>query len=432
MKMQLVLLGVIAVTLVLFLGAVSAATPEKRVTTVNSVQYEQSSDGTKVVWVDKRSGVENIYVRDLASSAPEIAVDAKTTRQTSPDISGNLIVWQDQRKVNQQIYYKDRKSTGKAYPVNPGSNSQLQPKISGYKVIWEEWTGGVGGKYLLRGYDLQNDEELNLPTSANNLLLYDIEGNNVLYRANSGDIKLFDLISQNDITIDIGYDARISGDNIIYKINVGGGKHILKLYNIASKSTVTISNSVYSLSDPAIYGIIAVWTETTDTNALNIFMKNISQTTNPLIKVSENKYKQVYPTISGHSKIGYFVSWMDYRNGLNKPVLYCRNMETIPPSILSTVPKNNQWGVNRFSSIAIKFNKFINPGANYSKIIVRNLATNQNIALTKYMKYDTLVIKTAAKRPRTFYQVILPAKSVISVAANNLSTTRTITFRTRA
>jgi hypothetical protein len=161
-------------------------------------------------------------------------------------------------------------------------------------------------------------------------------------------------------------------------------------------------------------------------------MKNISKATNPIIKISNNKYKQGYPTISGLSKIGYFVTWADYRNGLNKPVLYYRNMETISPNILSTVPKNNQWGVNRFSSITIKFNKFINPGANYSKIAVKNLATNKNIAITKYMKFDTLVIKTAAKVPRTFYQVILPSKSVISVANNNLSTTKTITFRTRA
>jgi hypothetical protein len=193
-------------------------------------------------------------------------------------------------------------------------------------------------------------------------------------------------------------------------------------------TTIVSNNTEINAGMPSIYGLIAVWMEGTG-GKYDIMMKNISKTNNPIITVCNNQYHQSTPTISGISKIGYFITWQDLRNGTK---LYYRNMETISPIILYSIPKNNQWGVNRFSSITIKFNKFINPGANYSKIRVKNMTTSQNIAITKYMKFDTLVIKTAAKKPSTFYQVILPSKSIISVANNNLSTTKTIKFRTRA
>lgn len=101
------------------------------------------------------------------------------------------------------------------------------------------------------------------------------------------------------------------------------------------------------------------------------------------------------------------------------------------PRVLSTAPVNLKTSTNRTSVIAIKFSEKIKTSMFYSYIKVKNLNTNKYVPISKFIGANLLYIKTLAKRsPYTWYQVIIPFKSIRDYTNNYLRSTYTFRFKT--
>lgn len=106
--------------------------------------------------------------------------------------------------------------------------------------------------------------------------------------------------------------------------------------------------------------------------------------------------------------------------------------DTTIPKVISTIPTNLKTGVSRTSPIAIKFNENIKASTYYNSIKLKNLSTGTYKTVTKAISGNTLYIKSTTKLyANTWYQVILPIKSVKDYAGNNMITTYSLKFKTR-
>ena len=130
---------------------------------INSSQKQPRISGRRIVYVDNRSGSDNVYLYDLDLNR-EFALSASSYNQETPDISGNYVVWADYRSGNVDIYLYDLSvdSNGNGIPnwqeavrpdpdpalvnLTPDSGLQCNPAIRGDLVVWEDqryggWSG---------------------------------------------------------------------------------------------------------------------------------------------------------------------------------------------------------------------------------------------------------------------------------------------------
>jgi len=108
-------------------------------------QYYPSTDGTVVVWQDRRKGRAydmDIYGLDLETRI-EFAIDASSTDTRTPAVQGDLVIWTASRGI-----YGRYLSTGETFLVAEGVSGQY-PKISGDYIVW---TGpSANGKFDIYG-----------------------------------------------------------------------------------------------------------------------------------------------------------------------------------------------------------------------------------------------------------------------------------------
>lgn len=101
------------------------------------------------------------------------------------------------------------------------------------------------------------------------------------------------------------------------------------------------------------------------------------------------------------------------------------------PRVIVTAPQNLKTSTNRTSTIAVKFSEKIKNSMYYSYIKVKNLNRNYYVPITKFINGNMLYIKTLSKRsPYTWYQVIIPFKSIKDYTNNYLSASYTFKFKT--
>lgn len=100
------------------------------------------------------------------------------------------------------------------------------------------------------------------------------------------------------------------------------------------------------------------------------------------------------------------------------------------PKVTSTTPKNGANGISRTSIIAIKFSEKIGKSSNWSKIAVKN-KYGHAVSTTKWIRGNTLYIKTNSKRSSySYYSVYIPASAVKDSVGNNLATKYSFKFKT--
>jgi autotransporter family porin len=107
-------------------------------------------------------------------------------------------------------------------------------------------------------------------------------------------------------------------------------------------------------------------------------------------------------------------------------------IDTVPPKVTSTTPKNNSIKVLKTIIIAIKFSENIKTSTYFNNIVIKNMITNKNLILSRTITGNTLYIKTSAKTANTIYQVIIPKSSIKDYNGNNLATNYSIKLRTGA
>ena len=107
-------------------------------------------------------------------------------------------------------------------------------------------------------------------------------------------------------------------------------------------------------------------------------------------------------------------------------------LDTIPPKVSLTSPKNGATGVSKTATIIIKFSEKVKSSTYLNSITVKNLTTGKIIAISKSITGNTLSIKTATKTANTTYLVTIPKAAVKDMAGNNLAATYTVKFKTGA
>jgi len=107
-------------------------------------------------------------------------------------------------------------------------------------------------------------------------------------------------------------------------------------------------------------------------------------------------------------------------------------VDTIPPKVTSTTPKNNSKNVPKTIIIIIKFSENIKTSTYFNNMTIKNLSTNKNLALSRSISGNTLTIKTSTKNANTTYQVTIPKSAIKDMAGNNLAAAYTIKFKTGA
>ena len=106
-------------------------------------------------------------------------------------------------------------------------------------------------------------------------------------------------------------------------------------------------------------------------------------------------------------------------------------LDTVPPTVAATSPKNNAAGVSRTSTISIRLSENISKSSNWSKIYIKNLKTGTKCKITAWISGNHLYIKTNSERSAyTSYQVYIPASAVKDSASNNLAAAYSFKFKT--
>jgi autotransporter family porin len=105
-------------------------------------------------------------------------------------------------------------------------------------------------------------------------------------------------------------------------------------------------------------------------------------------------------------------------------------VDTIAPKVTSTTPKNKATGISRSSTIAIKFSENIKASTYWSKIYIKD-KYGKKVSISKWIKGNTLYIKTTRKRlSYSYYTVYIPAYAVKDYTGNKLATRYTFKFKT--
>jgi autotransporter family porin len=105
-------------------------------------------------------------------------------------------------------------------------------------------------------------------------------------------------------------------------------------------------------------------------------------------------------------------------------------IDTIPPKVTSTTPKNNSIKVSKTIIIIIKFSENIKTSTYFNNMTIKNLSTNRNLVLSRSISGNTLIIKTSTKNANTVYQITIPKAAIKDYAGNNLQTNYTFKFKT--
>ena len=100
-------------------------------------------DGNNVIWIDKRSGNEQVYLYDIATEK-ERAITSQKSFKLSPVINGDNVVWIDDRNGGSWDVYQYNLTTGKETPTCTNSARQAQPWIYGNTIAWADGRNKTG------------------------------------------------------------------------------------------------------------------------------------------------------------------------------------------------------------------------------------------------------------------------------------------------
>ncbi len=104
-------------------------------------------------------------------------------------------------------------------------------------------------------------------------------------------------------------------------------------------------------------------------------------------------------------------------------------VDSIPPKVALTYPKNGAMGISRTANIAIKFSENIKASTNWSKIVVKD-KYGHAVHITSQISGTTIFIKTNKRAANSWYTVTIPKAAIKDYAGNNLIANYTFKFKT--
>jgi beta propeller repeat protein len=445
MRKLLILLSTIFMVLVLA-GSASATTDPQPANPVAMATDQSVIGGHQMVYEQNYTDTDyNIYKKDLVTNTIT-TVTTSTRDDRNPDISGNIVVWQSKAAGGKwQIYWKDTSTANPAALVySEPTVDQLNPSISGTLVIWQRYwsaadadTGGVLDDYDIVGYDLpSNNYYGNIASSAQFEGFPDLYGITVVYNkyenlGTSGSADWHWQVYKTDFfNPNTGTKISAMFNDQLYPVVSSTGKaawqEMIGDYDIvwvddvwaASPSRYYEGTGYHDVS-PALSGNILVWRQqwSLGSSDYDLYMKDISNNTNPKISVQMSGYNQLNPAVDSDG-YGIFVSYTDTRDGYNR--VYWRNMDSKGPTVAITTPA--QYAVNLPSNqlFRVYFNEQIL--AKNLNLIILKTSSGTVIPTTKSISGNVLTITPTIALDEAKYLLLIYSGSLTDYANNNVAT----------
>jgi len=271
---------------------------EQQITTVKSFKHSPVMAGDKIVWIDSRNGEDkwDVYLYNLTSHE-EIPICTNSARQVQPWIYGDTVVWADGRNKNWDIYTYNL-TTKTEQPVVTNSANQGYPMIYGDYIAWLDVRQGDPDIYL---YDTKKDVEVPVAT----LPLEQVPNDGV-----GEPFKVKPHLSS----------KIISGNKIVWTDKSSGHDQIKMRY--ITSDPLLLLNADF----PSTNGSLLVWSDNRG-GSWNIYgFDFFTRSEKP---ISRGDWDQLYPRASGDR-----VVWSDYRNGDSD--IYLKNLTTGVESAVTT------------------------------------------------------------------------------------------------
>lgn len=402
-------------------------------------------DGHQVVYEYQTAAYNrDIRMKNLVNGASNV-VSNSSYDEANPDISGNRVVWEKYVHGISQVWYRDmgiRGSTAKA--LYSSTYNQYKPKISGDKIVWYQ------GPYStinngLRDYNIVlynlNTSTYSMITNANSTEMYPhIEGSTVVYQkwdkyrtrysidwqwhwqvykyqignsTNSG-TKIW-------ASIEDQYSPVVSSNGKAAwteRGEIGSGIPFLIRWvdNVWKPTICNNESSTGHETSPAICGNTLVFGSNQ-----NIVIKSLSRANNTWKTVANYADDQAV----GMDSYGTFVAYEKMVNNIVS--VYWRNMDTIAPSIVSTVASEMTY-YNRiavgFKKIVITFSEPIKTGSNFGNITVYR-SDGTTVSISKMVSGKQLIITAASGFSlMATYKILIPYNGIRDYANNYLTTNK--------
>jgi hypothetical protein len=136
----------------------------------------------------------------------------------------------------------------------------------------------------------------------------------------------------------------------------------------------------------------------------------------------------IMPEATPLSSVKFFA--IDLSGNTSPIYTYNYKIDTIPPKVLPTSPKNLSTNISRTATITLKFSETFKTSTNWSKIYLKDLNTGKISKISKIITESTLTIKTGTKLADHWYQVYILAAAVKYNAGNNNTAITTFKYKT--
>lgn len=281
--------------------------PDRKLLSGNGVARQSEVDGRGKwsVWQDQRSGVWNIYAKDvLTSESTELAITDSTLNQEKPDTDGNYVVWQArQADGNTDIWVKSLDDNSDPYAVTTTSTqNEVNPVIDYPWVVYQRKS---------------NTSSSNVPWQ--------------LFAKN--------LISQQETAIDLTSSDQINPaihkSRVVWEDSRDVGSSEIYMKDLRTGIVTRITSNIAGQYHPSIEDQWVVWADNRTNNQLDLYAYNILRGVE--IQLTDTVEDESKPSVNGE-----WVVFEEDSSGelqINLRLLYLPNSETVQ---LTNAPSNKE------------------------------------------------------------------------------------------
>lgn len=251
---------------------------------------------------------------------------APTAGQSDPVMAGTVISWADRRTGIYDVVTYDtdeghEQRLALAVPLPAPGTERSQPAVDGQTLVWvntpppDATQGGAPQTQTIGAYDLTRHKVIPLPNiGAGPKRRPSVSGSLIVYgdkRTGNWDIYGYDMTTNTEFPIAVGGGAHgytaISGNTVLYEMYRDGSWDIMG-YNVRDKTTFPVAAGPGDQDSPQIAGTAVVYIDEGLAGG------------NPMLKLYDIETKQTKTLTKGHRVVrpaisGNFIVWEDWRNG---------------------------------------------------------------------------------------------------------------------
>jgi len=260
------LLVVVAAAAALFVGGCAP-------TRLLPSDYDQTSPATKgttVVWEDSRNeetAGTDVYMYDTGSETEQLVAGGQGD-QDQPAVSDSYIAWLDDGRLRAK-----NRSSGQVISVTTGPGPHVDPVLCGSVVAWTESRNGSSNVYAR---DLAGGSEIGVATSSATEAYPDCDAGRVVYMRSSATewagIRLYDVSSGQTTTVtDKSWNEwrpAISGNRVVWQAwpNQADPSSDIQIRgkDLNTGDSFDVTNGPGNQTSPVISGSVVAWEDARD------------------------------------------------------------------------------------------------------------------------------------------------------------------------